>query len=127
MELLAGNLIATSISIHGDNWTTVCNTCCQFNCLFTHLYKSNSILTSIAFLFNCLFTHLSKSYRILTSITFHGDNCVHHLFFPPSTLVTEDFLEIIIHHVLGYLGDRHTNTPGTLVKLYSKYLGDHYT
>ena len=44
-----------------------------------------------------------------------------------SPLVTEDFLEIIIHQVLGYLGDRHTNTPGTLVKLYSKYLGDHYT
>ena len=106
MELLAGNLIATSISIHGNNWTTVSNTCCQFNCLLTHL---------------------SKSYTILTSITFHGDNCVHHLFFPPSPLVTEDFLEIIMQQVLGYLGDRHTNTPGTLVKLYSNYLGDRYT
>ena len=106
MELLAGNLIAPSISIHGDNWTTVCNTCFQFNCLFTHL---------------------SKSYTILTSITFHVDNCVHHLFFPLSPLVTEDFLEIIMHQVLGYLGDRHTHTPGTWVKLYSKYLGDRYT
>ena len=45
----------------------------------------------------------------------------------PSPLVIEDFLEIIMQQVLGYLGDRHTHTTGTWVKLYSKYLGDRYT